>query len=65
VVVELLEARATSPASDLEVVLGVLEDRGDDTRDLWETFSAWNLATGELSWAFEGYDYAQWVGPRC
>jgi MYXO-CTERM domain-containing protein len=63
VVVELLEARSTSPASDLEVMLGVLEDRGDDVRDMWETFSAWNLATGDLSGAFEGYDYARYVGP--
>jgi MYXO-CTERM domain-containing protein len=62
-VVEVLESRSTAAGSDLDVVLGVLDDRGDDLRDLWTTFSAWNLATRELAGAAESYSYARMVGP--
>lgn len=63
-VLDVLEARAADDTSpDLQLVLDAIDARGDDLRDVWTTFSAWNLATGRLSGAADSYTYASLVGP--
>jgi hypothetical protein len=62
-VVDLLERRSTATGGDLEVVLDVLDERGDDVTDMWTTFAQWNLATGSLAGAADSYEYATSIGP--
>lgn len=63
VVVDLLEAAGAADDPELDLVLGAIAARGDDLADLWTTFSAWNLATGELAGSAESHAYAEDVGP--